>query len=229
MKPWHVLLILIPLCGYLLFKISSLDDRVELLYGMVQIKADTEKSDDGEEVDAGNPEAERIAELENQVEKIEARLDAVAETATIAAEQPAPEPSSTPVTDLVKSDGFDEYVVGVMRNEVNKIRDEQLIQHRDFLMDNRTKAVRNFAKQHGLTRHQEAAVLALMADEADQMVEILKSPDITEDLPRAMDRWKEMLAKTDEEVGEVLDEKQMGVYLYLRRVEQQVLMPWLPK
>ena len=109
------------------------------------------------------------------------------------------------------------------------MRDEQLLKHRDALVENRMRAVSDFAKKAGLSPNQETAIASILTEEADRMVELLKQPEILDDPPRALEKWGEMLKDTDEQAAEVLNAAQMLLYMQLRKLEQDVLMPWLPK
>jgi hypothetical protein len=242
MRPWHVLLIVIPILGFLSFRVMSLEDRIGLLYEMVEIQSrDAKESVAGEdradEPDepyeaSDKPEQQQpeqqpagLEELRARVDRLEALLDEV----EVVEAQEGTTVSKAAIPDPGKKEKFQDYVRSVVRSEADRLRDEQLLKHRDALVENRMRAVSDFAKQAGLSPNQENSIASILTEEADRMVELLKQPEVLEEPPKALKKWGEMLKETDEQASEVLNPAQMLLYMQLRRLEQDALMPWLPK
>lgn len=241
MRPWHVLLIVIPILGFLSFRVMSLEDRIGLLYEMVEIQSRNAKESVVEEDRADEPDEPyeapekpeqqpeqqpaSLEELRARVERLEARLD---EAETVEAPE-GTTVSKGAISDQGKKEKFQDYVRSVVRSEADRLRDQQLLKHRDALVENRMRAVSDFAKQAGLSPNQENSIASILTEEADRMVELLKQPEVLDDPPKALEKWGEMLKETDEQASEVLNPAQMLLYMQLRRLEQDALMPWLPK
>ena len=45
MRPWHVLMIVIPFLGFLSFRVMSLEDRIGLLYDMYEMQSRNAKGE----------------------------------------------------------------------------------------------------------------------------------------------------------------------------------------
>ncbi len=248
MRPWHVLIIIIPILGFLGFRIMNLEDRIGLLHQMVEMQSrsakpvaseagdneleeiyepsgESEPQPDQQSDQRAEGQAEGLEELRARIERLEARLE---EGATVRQAEATVDPAAA-LANPNKKGKFEDYVRSVLRNEADRLRDQQLLKHRDALVENRMRAVSDFAKQAGLSPNQEASVASILTEEADRMVELLKQPEVLEDPPRALEKWADMLKETDQQAAEVLNAAQMLLYMQLRKLEQDVLMPWLPK
>ena len=250
MRPWHVLIIVIPILGFFGFRIMDLEDRVGLLHQMIEMQSrsakpiadqpgDDQPGDDepeegyepAVESDESEPQAEapsepprEMEELRARVEKLEARLQG----SEASGQQASVEDQVVALATPRKKEKFEDYLRSVLRDEADRLRDQQLLKHRDAVVENRMNAVNEFAKRAGLSPDQESSIASILTDEADRMMEVLKQPEALEDPPRALEKWSDMLKETDEQAAEVLNSSQMLFYMQLRKLEQDVLMPWLP-
>jgi len=248
MRPWHALLIVIPVLGFLGFRIMNLEDRIGLLHQMVEMQsrsldavtpegggdepeepyepsAESEPQLDQQSGQQGEAQPEGLEELRERIERLEARLQEGAATG----QQGSAIDPATAMANPNRQGKFENYVRSVLRNEADRLRDQQLLKHRDALVENRMRAVTDFAKQAGLTANQEASIASILTEEADRMVELLKQPGVLDEPADALEKWENMLKDTDQQSAEVLNAAQMILYMQLRRLEQEVLMPWLPK
>jgi hypothetical protein len=215
----------------------SLEDRIGLLYEMVETQsrntkepvADEDRADEPDESYEAPEKPEEqpagLEELRARVDRLEARLD----EAEVLEAPEGTAVSKGAVSDPGKKEKFQDYVRSLVRSEADRLRDQQLLKHRDALVENRMRAVSDFAKQAGLSPNQENSIASILTEEADRMVELLKQPEVLEDPPKALEKWGDMLKETDQQASEVLNPAQMLLYMQLRRLEQDALMPWLPK
>ncbi len=235
MRVWHIVLLasaLIGVFGLLIFWVANLEQRVETLYAVVHSSTD-EVGEEGGTTPAASGQGvspQRFRELEGKVEKLQADLSGLSLGQKLAQGGSQKKgSSSSSLGDAVKSSKLDEYILSVVRDEATRMRDETVDTYRDVWAQQRMEAIRQFAQQQGLSADQEAGVQRSLEDEVYKIVEAVRTPEQIKDPQQAVASLLQTFKETDEQVEKLLNKQQMAVYLYLRHLERQTLMPWLPK
>jgi hypothetical protein len=225
MRAWHILLIVIPFCGFLEYQVLSLSNRVDTVHRIVQglsvaegVGKNRNSSDNSVELSTLEEELKRLTA---QVDRIRIRLADGSDTELASDTASLEDPENRKL--------FSEKVLSVINSEVQRIRDIQLKRNRDSLVKYRKAAVREFAIKQGLTAGQESALQTILEDEVDKMVEILRDVNWENAPPTFMAEWTAMLAQTNDKIQDILNADQMSMYLYLRHLELQAMQGWLPK
>jgi hypothetical protein len=222
MRAWHVLIVVVLLCGVLEFQVFSQNKRFDTLRQTVQGLSAVIS------VGKGLGSSDDVARLRDDLQKLTAQVERIpvrlADGST-----PIPPPNLGKSVDPELQQLFSDRVLSVVHNEVNRVRDVQLQRNRDALVKYRRAAIREFAIKQGLTAGQEAAIQTILEDEVDKMVELLKDVNWENPSPAFLTQWSAALAQTNDKVQDILNADQMSIFLYLRHLEQQAMQGWLPK
>jgi hypothetical protein len=222
MRSWIVALIALLLGAFVLYRSYALESRVHILSKIVERSSKSQSR--------GNPENadKRLRELETNVKTLTGQIGSVYNG--------APDPTSATgkktmegLNKLMSPKHFDERVLSLLDAEKQKAIDAQLKWHRDALVDYRMDSLDYFAADQKLSAGQLSALRSILEDEVDKMVEILRTPAMLADQKKGLAAWIQVIRDTDKDAGEVLNAQQMKVYRHFRRLEQQVLTPWLPE
>lgn len=225
MRAWHILVVVVALCGLLEYQLFNLSSRVDTLRQIVQGLSAADAMDQMQNKQ-GNAAA--LSKLQESVKKLTTRVDRLqlglpSGSINTTTSDPGAATNGEP------GDMFSDKVLSVIRSEVERIRDIQLKRNRDALVKYRKAAVREFAIKQGLTAGQESAIQTILEDEVDRMVEVLRDVDWENASPTFLTEWNAMLAQTNDKVQDILSPDQMAIFLYLRHLEQQAMQVWLPK
>ena len=195
--------------------VAALQARVEPAPGTAAAPPRTEGQRAAAPVGEGLADPELVAlgkELERLREQVNTLEEATADTATL--------------EDVDKA-AAEERILDVVDRKQSRIRAEQLAFQRDRWVGWRRQAFERFAKQTELGERQGAEVLALLEAEVDSIVELMQEPNAAEDPWKAANEWQALLDETDRQADAILEEGQKPAWVHARRVERQVLWPWL--
>ena len=224
MRAWHVLLVAIALSGLLAYRVVVLEARVTALSQSVQRWSEKLEGEKTAPSQALNDYDKRLGEVETRLAEVKKRLNE-----SSMGETPLEKNAQAGLDKLLESKQFDERVLSVIDAETQRAMDSQLKWYRDAIVKYRMDALTYFAADQKLSSGQLSALRAILEDEVDRMVDILRTPELLADREKGLATWVEMIAQTDKDATEVLNEKQATVYRHLRRLEQQALTPWLPE
>lgn len=222
MRAWYLLLFIIPPFAVLEYQAISLGNRIDTLHQIVQGFSNVEsmgRMNEHEKI----PSSSSIAQLQKDIDTLKEQVSHL---------QYGPKDGTGKAARSTSPNDpkpFDEQVLTVLRSESERIRDAQLARNRAALIAYRKNAVKEFARRQGLSAAQESAIMTILEDEVDRMVEILKNFDWEEEKANMSVEWMDMIRVTNDKAQEILDADQMSIFLYLRHLEQQALAPWLPK
>lgn len=220
MRAWHILIIVVPFCGFLEYQVLSLNNRVDTVHRIVQGLSMAEGIGQNS---PSNPA--ELSALREEVKRLAAHVDRI----RLANGSTDESGSDTSATGSDKGEVFSDKVLSVIQTEVERIKNIQLKRNRDALVKYRKSVVREFAIKQGLTAGQESAIQTILEDEVDKMVELLADIKWENAPTNFATDWAAMLAQTNDKVQDILSADQMSIFLYLRHLEQQAMQPWLPK
>ncbi|MDH5670502.1 MAG: hypothetical protein OEZ06_00025 [Myxococcales bacterium] len=164
--------------------------------------------------DAGAPDPlhdieAQLAQLRGELESLER---ATGETATL-------EDLDTAVDE--------ERILGIVNQEQARIRDRHLEFQREQWMRWRHRTLDAFAKQQGIGDEDKQAIMQILEEEADGLVEIMRQPDAHSDPARVTKAWNDQLGVTDRKARELLKGPQLEAWARARLIERRVMWPWL--
>lgn len=232
MRLWIVLFLAAIVCGALGYRVFALEARVKHLARgappeppATRIAAHPEgppaTAHDAVapvEAAAQGEHARRLVALEADIAALRKELEALAEAARQKADR----------ADVDRSASADR-ILGLVSQEVMRVRDRQVEFHRDRWIEMRSRAVDEFVARHGLAASQANTIRRLLVDEVDEMVAIFKAQGAEDDPKVANEEWIDMLRATDREAKRVLDPAQSAAWDQGRAYERRVFMPWLPQ
>lgn len=245
MRFWIAFASIVLVVGFLFYRLSALDDRIDRLW----VAVDGKTAQDGSSIlgQGGNSLAQTDVEHEARFDNIERRLDALQQQLASLKQRPAPdaqppkraknepteepsrgEPDSPADLGMLTSKQAEERILSVIEEEAKRIRDKQLAWHRDKVVRDRLKGLEQFAEEQQLSEHQREELETLLVEEVDRMVEIFRNPDAAH--PDAIiERFASLRSETNEEARMLLDEQQFEAYKAARELERDRWLPWLPK
>ena len=195
MRAWHVLLIVVALGGFLVYRIFALEARVAALSQSLRSSSAISEGKESEASNQPNSWGKRIAGLEAQMAELKNRLNELPRG------EPGLEKSAQAGLDkLLGSKQFDERVLSVLDAETQRIVDAQLKWHRDAVIKYRMDSLTFFAADQKLSSGQLSALRAILEDEVDRMVEILRTPELLADREKGLAAWVEVIAQTDKDL-----------------------------
>jgi hypothetical protein len=224
MRTWHILLIIVVLSGIIFYRNFALESRVDALYKTISKTAQSASKTSDSGAPVANDLDKRLLRLEAKYEALNQHLQQISN-----GEGTLDKDTLAILEKMLSSKKFDERVLSVMDAEKQKAIDAQLKWHRDDLVKVRMEALNVFAVDQKLSSGQLAALRAALEDEADKMIEILRTPALLTDHEKGLAAWGQLLRQTDKDAAEVLNDQQTTIFKHLRRLEQQALMPWLPE
>jgi hypothetical protein len=219
MRTWYWLVIILGLGAFILYRSYALDARVDLLSKEVA-RLGTAQLRNNSSVNA----EKRLSDLEAKYESFTQKMGGITN-----ADPKSANNAIANLDALIATKHFDERVLSLLDAEKQKAIDTQLKWHRDAVVKYRMDSLNYFANDQKLTAGQLSALRALLEDEVDKMVEMLRNPELITDHAKGLAAWIRVIRETDKEAGEVLNDQQNKVFRHLRRLEQQALMPWLPE
>lgn len=220
MRSWIVALVVLLFGGFVLYRSYALESRVNILSKLVERSSKSQSRSV-----AGNAD-KRLRELETNVKTLTNQIGSVYNSAPATA---IGKKTMDGLDKLLIPKHFDERVLSLLDAEKQKAIDAQLKWHRDALVDYRMDSLNYFAADQKLSAGQLSALRSILEDEVDKMVEILRTPAMLTDQKKGLAAWIQVIRDTDKDAGEVLNGQQMKVFRHFRRLEQQVLTPWLPE
>lgn len=167
--------------------------------------------------------SERLSALEQEMRDLETTLGGLSRQAEACVEK-----AEAHVDRVVDSNQMQQRIVDVMQAEEERVLGTQLQWHRDQLMKAREKGLDQLAEQGNLSDSQKEELTKLMEDESDAILELIKDPEMRENLDVGLKELRNLLDATDEKARQILDPDQMKLYKAGREVEQATLAPWLP-
>ena len=216
MRTWALLAVAVAVCGYLGFRVFSLERRLDIV--SARLGAPDARTPGAASAGAGPGDHEqRLRVLERDLRSLRDDLRSL-EQATGEKVEPAAAPT----------EGGDQRILSVVEREQKRIRDKQLQFHRTRWLEWRQAALEEFADKYGLTAQQEEQVERLLTQEIDALTEILRRPDVLENPERASEDWLTVLEATDRAARGVLNPAQLAPWEAARTLERRVLWPWLP-
>ena len=218
-KPWYLLLLFVPAYGYLLYWSATLSDDLARLELRLSSLAEAEPQPGHSQAapagaaakSAATPETMELAELRAEVKRLQAEVDAAK------------------VRKEMGTTLSSQRILDVVDTENERILDKQLDFHRQNWVEFRETTLMDFTRRFDLTLSQQDKMEEVLIDEIDDLVELLKRPELRDDPDRAATDWVAVLEATDGRVGEVLDPKQLDGWKEARRFERAILFPWLPE
>jgi hypothetical protein len=122
----------------------------------------------------------------------------------------------------------DNQILSVIEREGNRIRDVQIEYHRPRWIEARGAQLESFAKATHMTTQQTQILKGVLEQEIDDLITVLKKPDLMEDPDGASAAWQSALDKTNETAHTLLTPPQAALWDQARQFERQLLWPWLP-
>ena len=197
-------------------------------------------SEGAKESAAGVVEPARVAALENEVRRLEARLKRLQrqsrgraagrsgagsgseslEEIVAAAEQAArAELGESPVSaEAIESDGAVRESLGrVVREEMQTAREERFERRANRRAERRAEMVREFAAEQGLSDEAEETLTAAMDQENEQVMELFREAREDGSWRSARAASEALRAETDEQLAQVLNEEQLEAWQALRQ------------
>ena len=185
-------------------------------------------------------EPARVAALENEVRRLEARLKRIqrqghgasagqrgsgSRTETLeeivaAAEQAARAElgDSAVSAEAIESDSAVRESLGrVVREEMQTAREERFERRANRRAERRAEMVRDFAAQQGLSNEVEETLAAAMEQENEQVMELFRAAREDGSWRAARTASEVLRAETDEQLAEVLTEEQSEAWQALRQ------------
>jgi HAMP domain-containing protein len=218
MRTWIVALILVVLGGFIVYRGFVLESRVNVLSNMA------ERLNKSQSRGASESENGRLTELEARFNALTNKLKAIPDGDPSVAKNTAEN-----LEKLLAVNHFDERVLSVLDAEKQKAIDAQLKWHRDAVVQYRMDSLNYFAADQKLSAGQLSALRSILEDEVDKLIEILRTPEMITNNEKGLAAWVQVIRQTDKDAAEVLNEQQIKVFRHFRRLEQQVLTPWLPE
>lgn len=221
MRPVHLLLVLLSFCAYLFYRTTELEARVQRLEGASAssgqgamtrptstpgggsaVSADSEGSGD---LSAVVREGDELAALRKDIAGLRSDVDALREAA--------------------KPD----QILDVVHEEEVRLRNLHIDFHRERWLEMREDMLDELATEANFTDYQRQRVGDFMNTEVDRIAELAREPGIFEDPERLANDVMQILDQTEDEVRRVLSQQQRAIWERRRKLEREVVYPWLPK
>ena len=191
-------------------------------------------TDDPTHMEASRELPQRVAELEQEVASLEARLkkrqgrrgaassrsdgswDSLVERAVAAAESKEQEDPSPGNQDIEDNPELRDKMSQVVREEMAQERAQRLEQRFERRAERQARMVANFSENQGLNAQTEARVSQLMMAEHDQIADLFRQAREDGTWHEARDEAGDLKDETDEVLRDLLDEEQLEAWKVVR-------------
>ena len=217
MRPVHALLLMLPVCGYLFYRGTAADARLETLERKVGLLT-------VEQADAASASGHGAASPTG----VRATAD-VQGTAALRAEVTALRARLAQLEAPSDSQGAHDEILDVVEAEQQRVFNRQLDFHQERWHEAREDVLEKLTARASLTKFQRKYLGNAMADEVDALAQLVRAPRALEDPEKFATDVMQVLDETSERVLSTLNPNQQRLWNLHRKHEREVTYPWLPR
>lgn len=132
-------------------------------------------------------------------------------------------------SELKKAPVHAEQIIDEVERKQEEVFARKLDFHKELWLEARAEGLDRFTKEANLLPRQRERMQAVLDDEVERIMEILRTPEIRDDPDRLVEAWDAVLNDTNEQVRRLLAPFQQEHWERARDFERKTFYPWLPQ